>query len=100
MKNEFIVIIILILVSLASFGLGRMSVLDKKGSESGVEFLIPELSKIDMSFSGFPYLASINGTKFYGRGCKSSNRIKAENRIYFKTSTDAVKSGYGASSTC
>lgn len=100
MKKEFIIIIILILVSLASFGLGRMSALDKKGSESEVEFVIPELSSIDMSFSNFPYLASINGTKYYGRGCKSASRIKTENRIYFKTSTDAVKSGYGASSTC
>jgi hypothetical protein len=87
-------------VSIASFGLGRLSVLDQQGEKEEVEFIIPELSKIDMSFSGFSYLASINGTKYYSRGCKSANRIKPENRIYFKSSSDAIKSGYGASSTC
>lgn len=100
MKKEYYLIIILILVSLASFGMGRMSVLDKINREEEVEFIIPELSSIIDDFSGFSYLASVNGTKYYKRGCRSANRIKEENRIYFKTSTDAIKSGYGASSTC
>ncbi|MEZ4103636.1 MAG: hypothetical protein R3B55_03780 [Candidatus Paceibacterota bacterium] len=101
MKKEYLIIIIMVLMSVASFGLGRMSVLESKTKgEEEVEFVIPELSKIDMGFSGFNYLASINGTKYYPRGCKAANRIKVENRIYFKSGSDAQKTGYGYSSSC
>lgn len=100
MKKEYLIIIIIILVGLASFGLGRMSALEKTGEEDSVEFIIPELSKIDMNFSGLSYVASINGTKYYPRGCKVVNRIKSENRIYFRSGSDAQKSGYGYTSSC
>ncbi len=100
MKKEYLIIVIIILLSLASFGLGRMSVLSTGEEASPVEFIIPELSKIDMSFKGYNFVASINGTKYYPRGCKSANRIKGENRVYFKSGSDAQKSGYGYTSTC
>lgn len=100
MKKEYLIIIIIILVGLASFGLGRMSALENAGEENKVEFIVPELSKIDMSFKDLSYVASINGTKYYPRGCKAVNRIRAENRIYFKSGSDAQKSGYGYTSSC
>ena len=100
MKTEYLVIIIIVLVSLASFGLGRMSALESQKGEESVEFIIPELSKIDMSFKGFNYVASINGAKYYPRGCKAVNRINQENRIYFKSGSDAQKSGYGYTGSC
>jgi len=100
MKKEYFIIIILILVALASFGLGRLSVLDNKYEEDDIEFIIPNLSKIDMSFKGFSFVASVNGTKYYPRGCKAVNRINVGNRIYFKTGLDAKKSGYEYTSAC
>ncbi|MDQ5883518.1 MAG: hypothetical protein QG654_432 [Patescibacteria group bacterium] len=99
MKKEYLIIIIIILIGLASFGLGRLSALES-GEEESVEFIVPELSKIDMSFKGLNYVASINGTKYYPRGCKALSRIKSENRIYFKSGSDAQKSGYGYTSSC
>lgn len=99
MKRVYLIIILIILVGLASFGLGRMSVKGNQSAEE-VEFVVPTLSKIDTSFSGLNYIASINGTKYYPRGCKAVNRIKVENRVYFKSGSDAQKSGYGYSSSC
>lgn len=99
MKKEFYIIIIIILVSILSFGMGRMSVLSTQEKEE-VEFIIPELAKIDMSFRGLNYFASINGTRYYPRGCNAGNRIKPENRTFFKTESDAIKSGYSRAVNC
>ncbi len=100
MKREYMIIIIMLLVAVASFGLGRMSALERINGEEEVEFIVPELSAIDLSFTDFNYVASINGTKYYPRGCKAVNRIKGENRTYFKSGSDAEKSGYGYTSSC
>ncbi len=100
MKKEYIVIIIILLVGILSFGLGRMSALEQGRNDSEVEFIVPSLSKIDMNFKSFGYVASINGTKYYPRGCKAVNRIKVTNRIYFKSREDAKKSGYDYTSSC
>lgn len=99
-KREYLIVVIILLVGLASFGLGRISVLEKNQENDEVEFIIPELSKIDTSFKGFGYLASINGTKYYPRGCGSANRISVKNRIYFKSGIDAEKSGFERTKTC
>lgn len=98
-KKEYFIIAILILVSVASFGLGRMSALENIQSEE-VEFIIPKLSEIDTSSKGLNYFASINGTRYYPRGCKAGNRIKVENRMYFKTVSDAEKTGFSRAANC
>ncbi len=100
MKKEYLLVVILILIGLISFGLGRMSVLENNQNREEVEFVVPELSKIDADFKSFGYLASINGTKYYPRGCNSANRIKLENRIYFESGEDAKKSGFDRAKTC
>lgn len=46
------------------------------------------------------FVASKNGTKYYPSNCKSANRIKEENRVYFKTEQEAQSSGYERTSTC
>lgn len=99
MKKEYYIILIIILLALASFGIGRMSVLDGMEDEQ-VEFIIPQLTKIDTSFRGLNYFASINGTRYYPRGCKAGNRIKVENRMYFKTISDAEKTGFSRAVNC
>ncbi|MDQ5952976.1 MAG: Ada Zn binding protein [Patescibacteria group bacterium] len=100
MKKEYFLVLLIILVGLASFGMGRLSVKGSGEETENVEFIVPELSKINMDFSGFGYLASINGTKYYPRGCKTANRIKPDNRVYFKSGVDASKTGYERSSSC
>ena len=43
---------------------------------------------------------SVNGTKFYNYGCKSGNRIKIENRVFFANQGEALLSGYEPASIC
>lgn len=46
------------------------------------------------------YLASRSGTKYYPAGCKSANRIKEENRIWFTNKESAESAGYEPASNC
>lgn len=46
------------------------------------------------------YLASRSGTKYYPVGCKSANRIKEENRIWFSNKESAENAGYEPASNC
>lgn len=50
--------------------------------------------------TGQSFVASKNGSRFYPVDCKSSSRIKPENKIYFNTSQDAEKAGYALASGC
>lgn len=45
-----------------------------------------------------PFIASKNGKAYYKISC--SNRIKDENKIYFKTEEDAQKSGFSPAKNC
>ncbi|MBU2220611.1 hypothetical protein KKD81_01590 [Patescibacteria group bacterium] len=46
------------------------------------------------------YMASKNGTKYYLPTCSSSNRIKPENRVWFKSKAEAEAAGYGPAANC
>jgi hypothetical protein len=43
---------------------------------------------------------SKNGSTYYVPGCKSGNRVKLENRVYFESETDAEDQGYTRSKLC
>ncbi len=43
---------------------------------------------------------SKNGTTYYTIGCKSGNRIKPENKVYFTSEIDAQDQGYRKSKLC
>lgn len=115
--KDVLVIIIIILVGLGSFGLGRLS----KNADSGLKIEYPNqeantISSLNKSLFNLPlnsnisennkkinsgnYFASNRGTKYYSLGCSAGKTIKEENRIYFKTSTAAQEAGYELSTAC
>ncbi len=109
--KDVLVVIIIILVGLGSFELGRLS---KNNSNNGikVEYSGQEATVIDFlgqnssnlknsekSISG-NFFASNRGTKYYSISCGAGKTIKEENRIYFNTSTEAQSAGYELSNAC
>jgi hypothetical protein len=119
--KDILIILIIILVGLGSFGLGRLS---KNDQNSGlkVEYdgqeanainsidlnnlsnlssnsdLIPQNKKL-ISGSG-NFFASSRGSKYYSTSCSAGKTIKQENRVYFITAEEAEKAGYELSSSC
>jgi len=118
--KDILIVIIVILVGLGSFGLGRLS---KGGQNPGIEIeytdeTLPKIENQEASVissitsssllqnteienpTGKTFFASNRGTKYYSVGCSAGKTIKQENRIYFGTREEAERAGYELSSSC
>lgn len=110
--KDVMVVLIVVFVGIASFELGRMT---QKHSEGGLKIdykaeeanvlstgIVNE-SIIDQNTASQPkgnFVASKNGTKYYGITCSAGKSIKEENKIYFATADDAINAGYTPSTAC
>jgi hypothetical protein len=122
--KDILIVIIVILVGLGSFELGRLS---KENSSSGVKILpaqageylnqaedqgasailsenflqtTTKISPTIQSSAGKNFFASSRGSKYYTISCSAGKTIKQENRVYFTTGEEAQQAGYALSSSC
>jgi len=115
--KDVLIVVIVILVGLSSFELGRLS---KGSGSSGIKIEydrevnlqqasaisatnysnILQNDKTSVSPSGKNFFASSRGSKYYPVGCAGGKSIKQENRVYFTTKEDAERAGYELSSSC
>ena len=114
--------VLLVLVGIASFGLGRMSVnLPQNQSATVAQSQInipnnPELPPISTTTQSGPvqtiassppventpqnFVASKSGTKYHALTCPGAKQIKDTNKIFFATELEAEASGYTRASNC
>jgi len=108
--KDILIVIIVILVGLGCFELGRLS---KENSNSGIKILNQGASAIlsaqaGLSENSLPvnssigktFFASSKGSKYYTISCSAGKTIKKENRVYFATGEEAQAAGYKLSSSC
>ena len=120
--KDILIVIIVILVGLGSFELGRLS---KSGSNAGIKILSAQAGEYpdqnstqeaniissvtspkkipitaNSTSTGKTFFASNRGEKYYSIGCSGGKTIKQENRVYFATREEAEKAGYTLSSLC
>ena len=69
-------------------------------SISGATITSTEINNSTPDTTSNKYIASKNGTKYYPINCKSADRIKAENRVYFASIEEAELEGLSAATTC
>ena len=115
-KSDLYVAVLIFLVSIASFGLGRLSLLwPKKESirvEQGSSYrgstpvnvnenqILKTASVGSGSLTKGKYVASKNGTAYHFPWCAGALKIKEENKIWFETKEDATKAGYKPAGNC
>lgn len=123
-REEIIISLIILLVALLAFGLGRLSVLYER--EGGFEIIYPENSQgasaiqagglkleggskknlqpsnfnLPPPLGGGGYIASKTGAKYHLPWCSGAQRIKEENKIYFETKEAAERAGYTPAGNC
>ena len=115
-KNDLYVAALVFFVSLASFGLGRLSVLWPK--KEPIQITMPDarntthedrgetgqaavLSPVKNSTTQQgKYVASKSGTAYHYPWCSGAQRIKEENKIWFQTKEEAEKAGYKPAGNC
>ncbi len=109
--KDIMIVLIVIMVGLASFALGRLSMgptnlgvkIEYPEALSGATINSSNTSKIEPKTElegdkGF--FASSRGKKYYPTNCEAGKSIKQENRVYFKTETEAINAGYEKSASC
>ena len=101
------IIAIVVLVALASFGLGRLSVL--YAEKGDFEVVYPHQQSASASEAlpvgttaqnGGAYVASKTGAKYHLPWCSGAQRIKNSNKIYFATKAEAEAAGYTPAGNC
>ncbi|KKT20091.1 MAG: hypothetical protein UW02_C0001G0004 [Candidatus Nomurabacteria bacterium GW2011_GWB1_43_7] len=119
--KDILIVLIIILVSLGSFELGRLS---KEASSSGIKIEYAtqgqeqtpnQANAVSATENTNPaavpsptpknseenyFFASNRGNKYYPAACSAGKNIKQENRVYFATREEAEKAGYELSSSC
>lgn len=99
-KKSIALVVIIILSATASFALGRLSVREKYRDTNAAQVIVPVLPDLSIDTSRFAFIASKSGTRYYPKGCKSVNRIKPENRIFFETAAEAEETGFTKAAGC
>jgi len=106
--DDFFLVVAIFLIALASFGIGRLSVI--YGQNEPLRVVYPEenaleqgaaaVSAIGQTSANGQYVASINGTKYYLPNCSGVRRIKEENKIWFSSQEEAKISGFTPAANC
>ncbi len=101
--QDVLLVLILLLACLLSFGLGYMAGKDvgtstELGIKQGSEVAI-ETSPLVASTTG-QVVASKNGTKYYFPWCAGVDRISDANKVWFNSVENAEAKGYSPASNC
>jgi hypothetical protein len=123
-KEDLFIILAIILIGLAGFGLGKISALEKNRGDIDIKKLdlVPMASStinqsknlinitdnIPMSASAMIasesakglLVASKNGQKYHFPWCAGASQIADKNKIWFSSYEEAQKAGYTAATNC
>ena len=120
LSTDFYIVLIIILVGLGGFGLGRLSALE----EGRFPVYIENDERVQINLSGAAVeavsalgdpkgreqeaaiiksrllVASKNGLKYHYPWCSGAQRMKEENKIWFDSAEEARKAGYMPAANC
>lgn len=111
-NKEVFTVLTIILVAFASFGLGRLSKIERSAfpvrventaaAIEGVEKELPKTLAIPKQVSAKEgsYVASKTGEKYHLPWCSGAQRIKEENKIWFDSKEAAEQAGYTPAANC
>lgn len=119
-KNDLFIVLIIIFVAFTSFGLGKLSGLEKQrtaiaviktqesiGATALENTSSAQTGSIGISSSTVPatnqegiVFGSKSGTKYYYPWCSGANRIAEANRVWFKSIQDARFAGLTPAANC
>lgn len=98
MTGTMLTFILVALVAVASFGLGRLSMMDRSHTVSLSE--IPFTEGQPSLVMGGAFVASKKGSAYYFPWCSGAERINASNMVWFTSREDAEQAGYVPAKNC
>ncbi|MEK7098356.1 MAG: Ada metal-binding domain-containing protein [Patescibacteria group bacterium] len=97
--GEWGLILVVLLVALSSFGLGRLSAGEASKPAVSVSVAPMEAEPKGMAIGGL-VVASRNGSVYQYPWCGGAANIKPENQVWFKTEEAAKAAGYAPAKNC
>jgi hypothetical protein len=97
--GEWGLVLIVLLVALASFGLGRLSVLETVRPPVSVTEAPTEAQPRGMSIGGL-IVASRTGSVYYFPWCTGASKILPQNQVWFASEEKARSAGYVPAKNC
>ncbi|OGG53905.1 hypothetical protein A2851_03305 [Candidatus Kaiserbacteria bacterium RIFCSPHIGHO2_01_FULL_53_29] len=97
--GEWGLIIIVFLVALGSFGLGRLSALEDARPPVSIE-QVPSEQKPQGMYMGGLFVASRTGSVYYYPWCTGAQKILPTNQAWFPSEGAAQKAGYRPAKNC
>lgn len=114
-QKDFFLAALVFLMSVASFGLGRLSAIwptkepimieepkDKgqKPNDTTAAIALPSSFGLSPSTTQGNFVASKNGSSYHHPDCPGAKQIKEENKIWFQTADAARAAGYKPAGNC
>jgi len=111
MNDAYFYTVLIVVVSILSFGLGRLSMQDEQSSAKPQIVLTEQSASVITSDPdtsvGIPIneasaslVASKKGTKYHLLSCPGASQMNDENKIYFASEEEAMASGYTKAKNC
>ncbi len=103
-KKDLYLSVVIVLIAIISFGLGRLSKIREEKTPITMENIANSqpvaLTTTPIATEEKIFVASKNGKKYYFAWCESAKIIKEQNRVWFSTKEEAEKAGYEPASNC
>ena len=96
--REWGIVIIVVLIGLASFGLGRLSALEDE--RSPVTILEAKAGDARAMYVGGEVVASRNGSAYHYPWCPGAQSMSPANKIWFASEEAARRAGYSPAKNC
>ncbi len=98
-KDDIFVILLIIFISFASFGLGRLSKIDENKTPLHINNSALISESVQNNIKG-EYVASKTGSKYHLPWCSGAQRISEKNKIWFVSKEEAESRGYTPAKNC
>ena len=100
--------LLLILLAVTSFGLGRLSVLPGGPERQPASVVLSDTGSVPVSSGEYvdtktapeQYVGSRNSDKYHHVTCPGASRIKEENKVWFSSKEAAEAAGYSPAANC
>ena len=102
--DEWGIAVIVVLVAVIAFGLGRLSAAEDRSPirvvEAASSTLATDADRTHAVTPGGAYVASRTGKAYYFPWCTAADKISEQNKVWFKTEADAKAAGYTPAKNC
>jgi len=113
-RNDLYVVILILLVGTASYGLGKISSFEKNKTPISIlktkEYMLSTVlegtsiikteNQPTSQTGGGEFVAAKSGTKYYYPWCSGVSRIKEENKVWFNSIEEAKAAGLTPAANC